>query len=109
MFDNAESSTNSGVLANLSYIREKTARNEDALKQFGFSVDNKGRMKIDEDTFKKSDMSEVQQFFKDYGSSIATNASLVDYYLTTQANAASGYTVDGEYNVQGNARYFGSV
>lgn len=105
MFDNAESSSNSGVVANLSYIREKTARNEDALKQFGISVDQKGRMKIDEDTFKKSDMSKAQKFFKDYGSSIATNASLVDYYMTTKANAASGYTAAGEYNVQGSSRY----
>lgn len=105
MFDAAESSSNSGVVANLSYIREKTARNADALKQFGINVDNKGRMKIDEDTFKKADMSEVQKFFKDYGSSVASNASLVDYYMTTQANAASGYTAAGGYNVQGGVRY----
>lgn len=105
MFDAAQSSSNSGVLANLSHIRETTARNADALKELGISVDQKGRMKIDEDTFKKSDMSKVQQFFKDYGSSVATNASLVDYYMTTQANAASGYTADGGYNVQGNFRY----
>ena len=109
MFDAAESSTNSGVSANLSYIREKTARNADALKQFGISVDDKGRMKIDEDTFKRSDMSKVQEFFKDYGSSVATNASLVNYYMTTQANAASGYTATGAYNVQGNANYEGAV
>lgn len=105
MFNTAESSTNSGVLANLSYIRETTARNEDALKQFGFNVDQKGRMKLDEDTFKKSDMTEVQKLFKDYGSSVATNASLVDYYMTTQANASNGYTADGTYNVQGSTRY----
>ena len=109
MFDAAESSSNSGVVANLSYIREKTARNADALKSFGISVDAKGRMKIDEDTFKKSDMSKVQEFFKDYGSSIATNASLVDYYMTTQANAANSYTAGGSYNVQGGSRYSGTV
>ena len=105
MFAKAESSTNSGVLANLSYIREKTAHNAETLKQFGISVDEKGKMKIDEDTIKNSDMSKVQNFFKDYGSSIATNASLVDYYMTTQASAASGYTDAGAYNVQGSARY----
>lgn len=105
MFANAESSSNSGALANLSYIRERTARSEDTLKQFGISVDSRGRMKIDEDVFKKADMSQVQRFFKDYGSAVATNASLVDYYMTTQANAASGYTADGGYNVQGSARY----
>lgn len=65
MFDTAESSTNSGVLANLSTIREKTAKNADVLKQFGINVDAKGNMKIDEDTFKKADMSKVQEFFKD--------------------------------------------
>ncbi len=109
MFDAAESSANSGVIANLSYIREKTASSADALKQFGISVDAKGRMNIDEDTFRKSDMSKVQKVFKDYGSSIATNASLVDYYLTTQADAANGYTSTGAYNVQGSARYADTV
>ncbi|MCM1194003.1 MAG: flagellar filament capping protein FliD [Butyrivibrio sp.] len=105
MFDTAESSANSGVLANLSSIREKTAKNADVLKQFGISVDEKGKMTIDEETFKKADMSKVQEFFKDYGSSVSTNASLVDYYMTTQANAGSGYTAAGAYNVQGSSGY----
>lgn len=105
MFDAGESTSNSGALANLSYIREKTARNADTLKQFGIDVNAQGRLKINEDVFKQSDMSKVQAFFKDYGSSIATNASLVDYYTTTQADAANGYTSDGAYNVQGSSRY----
>lgn len=105
MFEAAESSANSGVLANLSSIREKTAKNADVLKQFGISVDAKGKMKIDEETFKKSDMSKVQKFFQDYGSSVSTNASLVDYYMSTQANAGSGYTAAGAYNVQGSSGY----
>lgn len=109
MLKTAESSTNSGVIANLSYIRQKTAQNADPLKQFGISVDGKGRMTVDEGTFKKSDMSQVQKFFKDYGSSVAGNASLVDYYMTTQANAANGYTAAGGYNVQGSSGYTGIV
>lgn len=109
MFDKAESSTNSGVLSNLSQIKTKTARNADVLKQFGISLDTKGRLKIDEDTFKKADMSKVQKFFKDYGSSVATNASLVDFYMTTQANAANGYTAAGAYDVQGSSRYAGYI
>ena len=107
MFDTAESSSNSGVLANLSSIREKTAKNADVLKQFGINVDAKGSMKIDEDTFKKADMSKVQEFFKDYGSSIATNASLVDYYMNKQAGVRSGYTAAGAYNVQGGSGFNG--
>lgn len=99
MFDKAESSSNSGVLSNLSYIREKTANNTKALKEFGFSVDKKGRLSLDEDTFKKADMSKVHDFFKSYGSYVASNASRVDYYMNTNANATSGYTSKASYNI----------
>ena len=105
MLNAAQASYNSGVSANLSRVMEKTAQNKDALEQFGISVDEKGRLKIDEDTFKKSDMSQFQEFFKEYGSSIATNVSLVNYYMTTQANSASGYTANGTYNAQDSSRY----
>lgn len=99
MFDNAESSSNSGVISNLAYIMERTKNNSKKLEEFGFSVDKKGRMKLDEDTFKKADMSKVQDFFKDYGSYIASNASRVDYYMNTNANAANGYTSRASYNI----------
>ena len=105
MLSAAQASYNSGVSANLTRVMEKTAQNKDALEQFGISVDEKGRLKIDEDTFKKSDMSQLQEFFKEYGSSIATNVSLVNYYMTTQANTASGYTANGTYNAQDSSRY----
>ena len=105
MLDAAQSSYNSGVTSNLARIMEKTAQNKDALEQFGISVDEKGKLKIDEDIFKKSDMSQLQKFFDEYGSSIATNVSLVNYYMTTQAGAASGYTASGTYNAQENTLY----
>lgn len=99
MFDKAESSSNSGVLSNLSYIRERTANSTKALKELGFSVDKKGRLSLDEDTFKKADMSKVHDFFKNYGSYVASNASRVDYYMNTNANATSGYTSKASYNI----------
>lgn len=105
MLDAAGSSYNSGVISNLTWIMDVTARNKNALEQFGISVDEKGKLAIDEDVFKKSDMSQLQKFFQGYGSSIATQVSLVNYYMTTQANAASGYTADGTYNAQENFRY----
>jgi len=105
MFEAAKSSTNSGVASNLSYIKEKTEKNKEALAQFGISLDANNKMKIDEDTFKKSDMSDVQKFFKDYGSSVATNASLVDHYLTSMAKNANSYTSAGAYNIQGISQF----
>ena len=62
-------------------------------------------MKIDEDAFKKSDMSNVQKFFKSYAPSVATDASLVDHYLTSLAKNANGYTSAGTYNVQGASQF----
>lgn len=109
MFDAAASSSNSGVISNLSYIREKTKNNTNALEQFGFSVDKNGRMKLDEDTFKKADMSKVQEFFKDYGSYVASNASRVNYYMNTNANAASGYTSRASYNIPNASDYNASI
>jgi len=109
MFDDAESSSNSGVLSNLSYIRERTKNSTNALKEFGFSVDNQGRMKLDEDTFKNSDMSKVQDFFKNYGSYVASNASRVNYYMNTNANAANGYTSNASYNIPSASGYNASV
>ena len=109
MFDNAESSSNSGVISNLSYIRERTKNNTKTLEEFGFSVDKKGRMKLDKDTFKKADMSKVQDFFKDYGSYVASNASRVNYYMNTNANAASGYTSRASYNIPPVSDYNASI
>lgn len=109
MFDDAESSSNSGVLSNLSYIREKTKNNTNELEKFGFSVDKNGRLKLDEETFKKSDMSKVQDFFKDYGSYVASNASRVNYYMNTNASAASGYTSSASYNIPAVSDYNASI
>lgn len=109
MFDEAESSSNSGVLSNLAYIRDKTKNNTSTLKEFGISVDKKGRMEIDEDTFKKADMSKVQNFFKDYGSYVASNASRVNYYMNTNANASNGYTSNASYNIPSSSDYTASI
>ena len=105
MLEKAGRSFNSGVMANLATILEKTAKNKEALEEFGISVGAKGKLKIDEDAFRKADMGRLQKFFEEYGSSIASNVSLVNYYMTTQADPASGYTAGGTYNAQESFRY----
>lgn len=109
MLDSASRSYNSGVLSNLSSILEKTERNKDALAQLGIRVDAKGKMTVDEETFRKADMDEVQKLFEEYGASLAVHVSLVQYYETTQAGAASGYTANGTYSAQGSLRYDAAV
>lgn len=105
MFEAAKSSKNAGVVTNLSYIQDKTEKNKDALKQFGITLDKNNKMKVDEDTLKKSDMPALQKFFKSYGPSINTYVSLVDHYSKSNANNANGYTATGTYNVQGISQF----
>ncbi len=105
MLDTARFSVNSGVSSNLAWIMEKTSQNKDALGKLGITVGKDGKLTVDEDAFKKSDMSDVEKFFKKYGPSIANQVSLVDYYLTTQAGVSSNYTEDGAYYAQGSYRF----
>lgn len=105
MFEAAKLSKNAGVVTNLSNIQNKTEQNKDALKQFGITLDKNNKMKVDEDTLKKSDMPALQKFFKNYGASVKTYASLVDHYSKSNANNANGYTAAGTYNVQGISQF----
>lgn len=105
MFEAAKFSKNAGVVTNLSNIQNKTEQNKDALKQFGITLDKNNKMKVDEDTLKKSDMPALQKFFKNYGASVKTYASLVDHYSKSNANNANGYTAAGTYNVQGISQF----
>ena len=98
-------SANSGVMSNTAQIMNKTAQQKGALAEFGISLDTNGRLSINEDTFKASDMEQMQKFFKTYGASIASNVSLVNYYMTTQADASNGYTATGAYDAQGALRF----
>ena len=105
MLDAAKDSTNSGVTANLSRIKDTTTYNKDALAGVGISVGDDGKLSVNESAFKNADMENVQKLFKDYGSSVATSSSLVNYYMNTQADASNGYTSSAAYNVQGDSSY----
>lgn len=98
--NSASKLTNSGVASNIGNILSKTKDNADALAGFGISVSKSGTLSLNAETFKNADMAEAKKFFKDYGSSVSSFASLVDYYSSTQANASSGYLANGAYNTQ---------
>lgn len=89
--------TNSGVAANLGNMMEKTKKSSATLSSMGIKLSPNGSLSMDEAAFKKADMAKAKSFFKDYASSIATSASLVSYYSSTQANSASGYKSTGAY------------
>ncbi|MBQ8983216.1 MAG: flagellar filament capping protein FliD [Lachnospiraceae bacterium] len=105
LIDTAGSSKNSGVVSNMSRIKEKTGSNADSLREIGITVDSKGKLSVDENKLKNADMADVQKAFKDYGSAVATNSSLVGYYSSTLAGSSSSYNAQAAYNVQTGTNY----
>ena len=100
---------NEGVTSNLKALLNKTSDKADALKEIGITADKNGNLKLDEKKLKASDMATVKKTLKSYASSIETNASLVKYYATTNANTMTGYTSTGSYNTNTNSGFTGII
>ncbi len=105
LIDSAKNSLNSGVTSNLSYMMDRTRDNAGALERFGITVNNNGSLKLNEKVFAQSDMAELRSFFNDYGSGTATNASLIGFYMSTQADATNGYNDVAAYNIMNDPVY----
>ena len=100
---------NEGVSSNLKALLNKTSDKSDDLKEIGITADKNGNLKIDEKKFKAADMATVKKTLKSYASSIESNASLVKYYATTNANSSTGYTATGSYNTNTNSGFNGII
>lgn len=107
--DSASKLTNSGVASNLGNLMDKTKKSSGTMSGFGIKVGANGKLSMDEETFKKADMAKVKNFFKDYASSIATSASLVNYYSSTQAGSSSTYKSTGAYMAEALSSFTGTV
>ncbi|MCR5099004.1 MAG: hypothetical protein K6B14_08660 [Lachnospiraceae bacterium] len=94
----SKNSSISGVTSNLASMMQKTANNSGALSQIGITLGGDGKLSINKDNFKGSDMLKVQDIFTKYAASIESNARLLNYYSTTGNNISSGYSSTGAYN-----------
>ncbi len=100
---------NEGVTSNLKAMLNKTSDKADSLKEIGITADKNGNLKLDEKKLKASDMAAAKKTLKSYASSIESNASLVKYYATTNANSSTGYTSTGSYNTNTNSGFSGII
>ncbi|MCR5503401.1 MAG: hypothetical protein K6F53_10360 [Lachnospiraceae bacterium] len=103
MYNAAKLSTNSGVSSNLTYMVNRINDNAGELSEYGITKSGNNTLNFHEDKFREADMNRVRDFFRDFASGMATNASLVEHYMSTQAEASNGYTSDGSYNVSNNS------
>lgn len=82
------------TLANL------TKANERLLNQVGITIDEDNQLQIDEDVFKKADMSKVKSLFNTtggYGYQASAQASMLRYYAESEASKSNTYGSTGKY------------
>ncbi len=93
----AKGSSVSGVVSNISSLMSKTSANENVLSTVGISVGSDGKLTLNEDAFKQADETTRQTALQKYASAIETNASLVNFYASSQTNTSSTYGSNGMY------------
>lgn len=94
----AKNSINSGVASNLNSLMSKTNANATELGTIGISVSYDGKLSMDEAKFGDSDSGIAKYVLQNYAKSIQTNASLVNFYASSQSNASTGYNASGAYS-----------
>ena len=80
LIDTTNKSSVSGVKNNVRSLTATTNGNETLLKAIGITVKADNKLSIDEDTFKKADMSKVEALFKgntSYGYQVGLRTSLI--------------------------------
>lgn len=90
---------------NLKNVTNSNAKN---LADIGITVKSDGSLKLDEETFRKTDMSKVKDLFNgtgSYGYQVSARASMIDYAAEREAAKANTYNRYGSYNSNYNYSY----
>lgn len=101
LVDSAKDSNVKQITNIVSSMVSYTAQNEKLLSKVGITVDAEtNEWKIDEEVFKKADMSMVKSLFNgtaSYAYQISVKASMIDYYAQNEASKANTYGSKGQY------------
>ncbi|MGN0341912.1 MAG: hypothetical protein ACI4DO_03885 [Roseburia sp.] len=100
MIESGGDSNTTGVLTAVSSMVNRTEQNSSLLSQIGISIDEDNKLTLDEDTFKKSDMTIAKSLFNgtgSYGYQISAQASMANFYAENEAAKANTYTSSGLY------------
>lgn len=101
VLDTTSKSNTSSIVNNVKSMITETQSNSDLLKKVGITVNSDSTLTIDEDTFKKSDMTSVKSLFGStgsYGYQIGVKASMIEMNAASEANKSNTYNSYGSYN-----------
>lgn len=101
LIDKSDDASSSNIQNTLSNIKRYTDSNSRLLNKIGIDVKENGEMSLDEETFKKSNMTTVKSIFNgtgSYGYYVQSKAAMMSYYAESEASKASTYTSRGGYS-----------
>lgn len=78
-----------------------TSANAKLLSRVGITVNSDSSLSLDEEAFKKSDMSTVKNLFGTtgaYGYKVSAQASMIDYTAAKESTKSNTYTANGTYS-----------
>ena len=100
LVDDASNANTSNISRAAENLTNLTKANEKLLSQVGITIDEDNQLQIDEDTFKKADMSKVKSLFNTtggYGYQASAQATMIHYYAESEASKSNTYGSTGNY------------
>ncbi|MBR3769115.1 MAG: hypothetical protein IKL06_01120 [Lachnospiraceae bacterium] len=100
VMDNALSAKSANIVGAAERMGRITGYNEESLGKIGITVEENGKLKIDEKAFKAADMADVKRVFNNengYVSQVDTQASMIAYYAENEASKSNTYSNTGTY------------
>ncbi len=102
MIENTVSTNTNNIATATAGMINMTDENKGLLASIGISVSATDyKLTLDEDDFKKADMSTVKALFNStgsYGYQVSAKASMVNYYAQNEITKASNYSGSGNYS-----------
>ena len=101
LLDSTKDSTVSSITSTVTAMKNSTKANESALSDMGISIGKDGKLSIDEDTFKESNMENVKSLFNganSYAAQTATRATSINTTAQIEQSKANTYTNSGSYS-----------
>lgn len=101
VLDSTKNSSVSSITSTVTAMKNSTKSNESALSDMGISIDKDGKLSIDEDTFKASNMENVKSLFNgsnSYAAQTAARANSINTAVQIEQSKANTYTNGGSYS-----------
>ena len=112
LLDRGNESNTAGITSRINSLTSMTNFNRNLLGQVGINVGADGKLSINEDDFKKSNMTTVRSLFHGTGSfafQVSAQASLIDFAAANEAARSNTYNANGAFtNNFSSGNLFGS-